>query len=114
MTINMSPEEFWSILHDVPTPEPLFYRLYYSDHGQVLFYTMEAATGNYIEIDQETFSRSPSNVRVVNCKLTYIDSTKQTSKLVPSTEGTCCSITDVSIVVSAEVLHSKWKLKTYE
>ena len=42
-------------------------------------------------------------------------SREQSSTLaVPSTEGTCCSITDVSIVVSAEVLHSKWKLKTYE
>ena len=110
----MTPDDFWSILHSTPEPKSLFYRLYYNDHGQVLFYSMEDLPGKYIEIDQETFSRSPSNVRVAGGKLTYINYTKQASKLVPGVEGTCCSINDITVVVDANQPHVKWKLRTYE
>ena len=32
----MTPEEFWSILHNMPEPLPVSYRLYYDEHGRII------------------------------------------------------------------------------
>lgn len=109
----MTPEEFWAILHDVPEVKSVFYRLYYNEHGEPLFYTMEDLPGNYIEIDQETFTQSPSNVRVVNGLLKRI-TTSAIRKLVPADNGTCCDPRDICVVVNAEQTHQKWSIKRYE
>ena len=53
--MSMTPEEFWSILHDAPEPEPVFYRVYYSDDGTVICYSMEDLPGKYINIDQTCY-----------------------------------------------------------
>ena len=55
----MTPEEFWSILHDIPEPKPIFWRLYYNDAGEPVCYSMEDQPGNYIDIDPETFALAP-------------------------------------------------------
>lgn len=109
----MTPEEFWAILHDVPEVAPVFYRLYYNEHGEPLFYSMEDLPGNYIEIDQETFAHSPSNVRVVDGQLKKITTTT-IRKLVPGAIGTCCDLRDICVVVSTEQPHQQWSIKRYE
>jgi hypothetical protein len=107
----MTPDEFWQILHAAPEPEPVFYRLYHNDLGVPLFYSMQDLPGTYIDIDQETYSRAASNVRVRNGQLVTI--TWQTaSKLTPAESGTLCHTKDVSIVVPTQGQH--WKKKTYE
>lgn len=110
----MTPEEFWSILHAVPDVKPAIYRLYYNDSGEPLFYSTEDLPGNYIDIDQETFSRSSSQVRVLNGRIVSTATHRVTKKLVPSDHGIACDTRDVCVVVDATHSHTKWTIKNYE
>jgi hypothetical protein len=108
----MQINEFWSILHDMPQPRPVFFRLYHLD-GMPLFYSMEDRPGTYVEIDAETFSRSPMHVRVRDGRL--VESIwRTTARLVPSDTGTPCHPNDVTIVVAETEPHQRWSKQTYE
>jgi hypothetical protein len=108
----MTDEEFWKILADVPVPATLHYRLYHDQYGVPLFYSMEDLPGTYIEIDQETYIRNPSNIRVHNGKM-YELTQNITTKLTHSDTGTPCHPQDVSIVVSETHEHQRWSKQTY-
>jgi hypothetical protein len=112
---SVTPEEFWDIVQKNSTvlPQEIFYRLYHDDTGNVLFYSMEHQPGQYIEIDRETFVRSPSNVRVKHGKLVEFRRIT-TSKLVPTDVGTPCHPNNVCIVVPETQPHQKWSKLTYE
>jgi hypothetical protein len=110
----MTEEEFWSILQAVPEPKQIFYRLYYSDTGAPIIYTMEHLTGNYIEVDQPTYVLAPFNVRVIDKKLTYIKPVVTVMKVQPGTVGTACDPRDVCVVVSADQPHTKWTIVNNE
>ena len=110
----MTPEEFWAILHAVPEKVKSIYRLYYGQDGEPLFYSMEDKPGNYIDIDQATFNRASSRVRVKNGKLVSTATHKTSRKLVPSTQGVACDLRDICVVVDSEQTHTKWTIKTYE
>ena len=109
----MTPEEFWSILHNMPEPRPVFYRLYHDDQGHPLFYSMEDRPGTYIEIDQETFARNVSNVRVRNGQLVEV-TWSTTTKLVPSNSGSLCHPDNVAVIVAEDQPHTRWSKQTYE
>ena len=109
----MTPEEFWSILHNMPEVRPVFYRLYHDDQGHPLFYSMEDVPGTYIEIDQETFSRSATNVRVRNGKLVEV-TWSTTTKLVPGNSGSPCHPDNVAVIVAEDQPHTCWSKQTYE
>ena len=109
----VTESEFWAALAAMPDPKPVFFRLYYNDLGHVLFYSMEDVPGTYIDIDQETFAKSPTNVRVRDGKLIEIARTTS-AKLIPGDTGTPCDPTDVSIVVSEQQPNIKWSKRTYE
>ena len=106
----MTPEEFWSILHNMPEHEPVFWRLYYNDAGQPVCYSMEDLPGKYIDIDAETFALAPANVQVVNGQLRYI-TTRTSNKLVPGTAGTQCHPQNVAVVVTQN--GTSWSKQTY-
>ena len=108
----MTPEEFWSVLANMPRPKPVFFRLYYDDLGAPITYSMEDLPGNYIDIDCELFVHSPSNVRVVDGKLTFTEPQRQFTKLRPSLEGTSCDPRYVAVVVSGKDPHTNWSLIT--
>ena len=108
----MQTDEFWSILHNMPETRPVFYRLYHQD-GVPLFYSMEDLPGTYIEIDAETFSRSPMHVRVRDGHL--VESVwRTTARLVPGDTGTPCYPNNVAIVVEETEPHQRWSKQTYE
>ena len=109
----MTPEEFWSILHNMPEPKPVFFRLYYDADGKPLFYSMEDLPGTYIEIDQKTFARGSMNVRVRDGKLVEI-TWATTTKLVPGDSGTPCHPNNVAVVVAEDQPHQRWSKQTYE
>jgi hypothetical protein len=110
----MTPDEFWAILHDVPTEAVTIHRLYYNEQGEPLFYATEDFPGNYIDIDQETFARASSQVRVQNGQIVSTVTHRVTRKLVPSDTGTACDSRDVCVVVDQNLPHIKWTIKTYE
>jgi len=113
--MNETTENFWKAWSEpVAAPAPIFFRLYYNERGEPVSYSMEDLPGNYIEIDAETYHRSSSNVRVVDGKLVPVVYKRPTSKLTPSTAGTPCHPSDVSIVVSTENTHHCWRIKTNE
>ncbi len=97
----------------MPEPQPVFYRLYYNDQGQPLFYSMEDRPGTYIEIDQETFARSASNVRVRDGKLVEV-TWATTTKLVPGNSGSPCHPDNVAVIVAEDQPHTRWSKQTYE
>lgn len=109
----MTPEEFWSILHNMPEAKPVFYRLYYDADGMPLFYSMEDRPGTYIEIDQATFARGATNVRVRDGRLIEI-TWATTTKLVPGNSGSPCHPDNVAVIVAEDQLHIRWSKKTYE
>jgi hypothetical protein len=75
---------------------------------------MEDLPGNYIDIDQETFARASSKVRVQNGQIVSTATHRVTRKLVPADHGTACDSRDVCVVVTTDQLHTKWNVKTYE
>lgn len=108
----MDQQQFWDILRDMPLPHPVSYRLYHDDLGMPLLYTMENLTGNYIEVDAETFALRSFNVRVKNNKLIKIVQT-QSTKLVPGPIGTLCHPNNVAVVMSSGT-GIQWSKKNYE
>jgi hypothetical protein len=106
----MNEKEFWAILQAMPESIPVFYRLYYSDTGAPIIYSMEHLPGNYIEVDQPTYVLAPFNVKVVDKKLTYVKPVVTVMKVQPSTVGTACDPRDVCVIVSANQSHTKWTI----
>ena len=92
--------------------QQVFYRVYYDDHGQVLFYSMENLPGNYLEIDRETYARNDSRVRVINGELIPVKS-PVSSKLAPAESGQACHPNNVIVVTDSEP-QQKWNIKYYD
>ena len=109
----MTPEQLQQMFQSTPEPPPLFYRLYHDEHGRPLFYSMEDCPGAYIEIDQATFARSASNVRVRDGRLAEI-TWKTTTKLVPGNSGSPCHPDNVAVIVAEDQPHTRWSKQTYE
>jgi hypothetical protein len=109
----MTPDEFWSILHNMPEPLPVSYLLYHDDQGHPLFYSMDRVPGIYIEIDQATFARGSMNVRVRDGKLIEV-TWATTTKLVPGNSGSPCHPDNVAVIVAESQPHIRWSKRTYE
>ena len=109
----MTPEELIKLFQAAPEPQAPFFRLYHDADGVPLFYSMADKPGTYIEIDQATFARSASNVRVRNGKLVEI-TWATTTKLVPGNSGSPCHPDNVAVIVAEDQPYIRWSKKTYE
>jgi hypothetical protein len=108
----MDAEEFWAILHAMPEPQPVFWRLYYNQLGEPITYSMEDMPGTYIDVDPGTYARAPWNVRVQAGRL--IEAKPSVRRLAPGDSGTPCHPDNVAIVVAQTEPHQRWSMKTYE
>jgi hypothetical protein len=108
----MNAEEFWAILHAMPEPRPVSFRLYYNEAGEPITYSMEDMPGTYIEVDAETYAQTPMNVRVQAGNLIKLK--QAVRRLAPTDTGTPCHPDNVAIVVAETESHQRWSMKTYE
>jgi hypothetical protein len=104
--------DFWQTI-EWPLEKTIYYRLYYDDSGQALFYSHEDQPGKYIDITPEQFAQQDLQVRVVNGVLKSRPQPVP-PKLVPGDRGTPCHINDVAVVVDPGELHQRWKPKQHE
>jgi hypothetical protein len=104
--------DFWKAI-EWPEVNPVYYRLYYNDLGEPLFYSHEDQPGKYIDITPGQFALQDLQVRVIDGELKP-RAKPAPLKLVPSTKGTPCDLNDVAVVVSAQQPHQRWKLKQHE
>lgn len=109
----MTPEELFNLFQAAPEPQQPFFRLYHDAEGRPLFYSMADEPGTYIEIDQETYARNASNVRVRDGRLVEI-TWATTTKLVPSNSGSPCHPDNVAVIVAEDQPHQRWSKQTYE
>ena len=110
--MNETTQNFLDVFANLEPWQPpvVFWRLYYDEAGNPLFYTQEDKPGNYIDVTPEQYQRASMQVKVRDNKLVEL-STKRIKKMMPSETGTPCLSTDVSIVVSSESEHQCWRLK---
>ena len=104
--------DFWNAI-EWPKEKTIYYRLYYDDLGQPLFYSHDDQPGKYIDVTPEQFALGDMHVRVVDGVL-KLRARPLLPKLVPSDQGTPCYLDDVAVVVSAQETHQRWKLKQHE
>ena len=100
--------EFWNN-YKWTDAKPVYYRLYYSDSGEPLFYSHEDSPGKYIDVTPEQFALQDRSVKVIDGKLVRQRSARMT-KIVPATVGTLCHPTDVAVVVEDQP-GQYWKKK---
>lgn len=112
--MNETTENFLEVFDNLEAWEPprVFFRLYYDGAGNPITYTMEDLPGDYIEIDADTYALQPRNIKIVNGKITIVN-TKTSQKLIPSNAGTPCHAQDVCVVVLDNESNIKWSLNTY-
>ena len=91
-------------------------RLYYDKTGSAICYTCEKLEGDYIVIDTQTYAEGRYDIKVLNGKIISNYSNAIVTRLTKDTEGTLCSVEDMSLIVddSDEVDKQYWKLKVYE
>ena len=104
--------DFWQTI-EWPKEKTVYYRLYYDDSGQPLFYSHEDQPGKYIDVTPEQFALQDLQVSVVDGVLKP-RARPLPPKLIPSNWGTPCHINDVAVVVDPGELHQRWKPKQHE
>lgn len=112
----MITEQELIIVWEAPKIIPPEFRLYYDEQGKVICYTCEKLDGNYIVIDARTFAEGRPDVRVINGKISTVNSNAIVSKLMPDTTGQLTTEEDISIIVdqSYKGKTTTWKIHTYE
>ena len=113
--MNETTENFWQVWNNLPPWQPpeVFWRLYYDDAGDPLFYSQTQCSGNYIDVTPEQYRLASMQVKVRHGKLIELNK-NSVRKLRPSHTGTPCDPQDVAVVVGTDQPHQCWSKHTYE
>lgn len=101
----------------ISEPKKVEFRLYYDNLGNPVTYTADNSTHpyQYIVVDAHTYALGRFDIKVIDEKIATNVFKKYVAKLVPSmTEGTNCSVGDISILVNEDKECTKWKLSINE
>ena len=87
------------------------YRLYYDAAGNPLYYTMESPDGDYVVVDQDTYTEGRYDVKVVDGRV-CVPLTDGVAKLKPVGDniGVFCHPRNVAITTSNAVNSQCWQL----
>jgi len=112
--MNETTDNFWQVFQNwnPEPPRPVYFRLYYDEHGAPICYSHEDLPGNYIDVTPMDCAISSMNVRVVNGELIKIQPRRKVTKLVPADTGTPCDPQDVTVITQGAAQH--WKRSTHE
>lgn len=103
-------EEDYVITWEAPVIEKPEFRLYYDERGQVITYTCEKLSGDFIIIDALTFAEARPDIRIVDGKIIKSSAGAVISRLYPADTGVLCEKEDISILTESDGQY--WKLKT--
>lgn len=105
------------VVFEAPKVDPVEFRLYYNDNGEVISYTCEKPEGNYIVIDRQTYAEMRFDLRIIDGKISRVNPNAIVHKLMPDLiEGMATEKEDMSIIVDESITKNfkKWKLVSYE
>ena len=105
-----------TIVWEAPVIVKPEFRLYYNETGRVVCYTCEKLEGKYIVIDAATFAQSRPDLRVIDGRISVVNTGSVVSKLTQSDTGPTCATEDISILVDEDYTGgiTNWELLTYE
>lgn len=115
--MNNTNEEGYITIWEAPKIVPPEFRLYYDEVGKVICYSCEKLEGNYIVIDSLTYAQGRPDIRVIDGRISTVQTHAIISKLIPNIQGIVCASEDVSIVIEdkkSTIKTTYWKLHTYE
>lgn len=106
-------ETFTFIAPKIELPE---LRVYYDNDGNIICYSCEKLDGNFLVIDKETYAEGRHDLKVIEGKLTAVNSRYTIFKLKPNINGIKCASEDINIIVDDDYNGSttSWKLDIYE
>lgn len=97
---------------EIPVVE---YRVYYNNHGNILFYTTEKPEGDFLVIDKQTYIEARYDLCVADKKLVKKVKGITIRKYKPDSKGISCHKEDISILVKGNLKQNqKWKLHINE
>lgn len=113
MSAEETTKNFWAVWNsfvwpEIRTAEP---RLYYSDDGSPINYTMEDLPGQYITITSLEFMARRWDVKVIDGQLHPNIAPIRSDRLVKDpASGTPCHPQDITLIVSDDQFCQRWRL----
>ena len=92
-------------------PTKFEFRLYYDSEGNPVTYASEDLPGDYLVVDQDTYSQGRYDIRIVDGEIVPLRDFVYYNKMIPSDSGTACH-PDNALLVEPEST-SFWSTKTY-
>lgn len=113
----MTPEETKKlmdfILRSSDPPQEIVYRLYYDGSGNVITYTTEELTGNYIVVTHKQYVEARSDVTIVDGKIVENKRRIIFEKYVKNLDsGIKTSKYDINIITDIDSVY--WKHEQYD
>lgn len=87
------------------------FKIYYDDTGTPTMYTREEHTGDFIEVDAETFALCRFDIKIVNGEIVQPDNSRKFHKMEESDIGTEVLKEDISIIAPEKTKRKTKKME---